>query len=85
MAEIHGEFSDCIIRLDDGLKEVRTVWKDQTALTYDHINENMERFTIKVWECYSNSLSGYEAVKKHYDESDIDDKLNQLNAKISAV
>ena len=85
MAEIHGEFSDSIIRLNDGLKEVKTVWKDQTALTYDQINENMERFTIRVWECYTNSLNGYEAVKRHYNESEMDDKLNQLNAKISSV
>ena len=85
MAEIHGEFSDSVIRLNDSLSEVRTVWNDKTAQTYDLINENMERFAIRIWECYTNSLDGYETVKRYYNEAEVDDKLNQMSSKISAV
>ena len=40
--EQYGEFLENISRLENNLREVRSVWDDQTARTYDHINENMQ-------------------------------------------
>ena len=63
--EMYGDFLGSMIRLDDELREVRAVWNDQTALTYDHINENMKMISAKIWEHYCNSLNGYESVKQN--------------------
>lgn len=83
--EQYGDFTDTLIRLKSSLIEVRTVWSDQTALTYDHINENMEHFAMQIWNYYNNSLAGYNAVKANYNESEFDETLNQLNSKIASV
>lgn len=83
--EQYGEFSESINRLESNLSEVRCVWADQTAQTYDHINENMEAFTMQIWAYYCNSVSGYEAVKANYNEAEFDDELNQLNSRIYSV
>jgi hypothetical protein len=81
----YGDFTGTINRLNSDLGDVRTVWFDQTALTYDHVNENMEDFAIQIWMYYNNSLAGYNAVKANYNESEFDDTINQLNAKIASV
>lgn len=81
----YGNFTETISRLNGDLNDVRTVWMDQTALTYDHLNENMERFAIQIWNYYNNSLAGYNAVKANYNESEFDDTINQLNSKIASV
>lgn len=83
--EQYGEFSDSINRLESNLSEVRCVWADQTAQTYDHINENMEVFTMQIWTHFCNSVSGKELVIKYYNEAEYDDELNQLNSKIYSV
>ena len=83
--EQYGEFLENISRLENNLREVRSVWDDQTARTYDHINENMQVFTKRIWAHYSNSVSGCDAVKANYSESGFDDELNQLNSKIYSV
>ena len=85
MSEQYGLFAESIARLDDVLSDVRTVWKDQTALTYDVFNENMQHFTKEIWAHHNNSEEGYSLVRANYNESDFDDILNQLSAKISAV
>ena len=81
----YGDFTETINRLNSDLGDVRTIWFDQTALTYDHVNENMEHFAIQIWMYYNNSLAGYNAVKANYNESEFDDTINQLNAKIASV
>lgn len=81
----YGDFTETINRLNSDLRDVRTVWFDQTALTYDHVNENMEHFVIQIWTYYNNSFAGYNAVKANYNESEFDDTINQLNAKIASV
>lgn len=83
--EQYGEFSESINRLESDLSVVRCVWTDQTAQTYDRINENIEAFTMQIWACYCNSVSGYEIVKANYNEATFDDELNQLNSKIYSV
>lgn len=83
--EQYGDFTDTLIRLKSSLIEVRTVWSGQTALTYDHINENMEHFAMQIWNYYNNSLAGYNAVKANYNESEFDETLNQINSKIASV
>ena len=83
--EQYGDFTEVINRLEGGLSEVRTVWADQTALTYDHINENMQHFAAQIWNYYNNSVAGHNAVKANYNEAEFDNTLNQLNSKIDAV
>lgn len=83
--EQNGEFYEIINRLEGNLGDVRTVWTDQTAQTYDHINENMQFFTIQIWGYYCNSVAGRDLVKANYDESEFDDELNQINSKIYSV
>lgn len=81
----YGDFTEIINRLNGDLSDVRMVWLDQTATTYDHMNENMEHFAIQIWAYYNNSLAGHNAVKSNYNESEVDDMINQLNAKIASV
>ena len=83
--EQYGEFSEIINRLESNLGETRTVWTDQTAQTYDHINENMQFFTVQIWQHYCNSVKGRDLVKANYDESEFGDELNQINSKIYSV
>ena len=83
--EQYGDFSSIVGRLTNNLGEVRSVWNDQTALTYDHINENMEHFSIQIWNYRNNSLAGYNMVKAKYNEDEFEDTLNRLNSKIASV
>lgn len=83
--EQYGEFTEAINRLESGLSEVRMVWVDQTALTYDHINENMKHFATQIWNRHNNSVAGHNGVKANYDEIEFDRELNQLNYKIATV
>lgn len=83
--EQYGDFTATINRLESHLNEVRTVWADQTALTYDHINENMQHFATQIWNHHNNSVSGHDMVKANYNEAEFDDTVNQLNFKANAV
>lgn len=83
--EQYGDFTEAITRLESGLSEVRTLWTDQVAMTYDNINENMQHFAIKIQNCYNNSVVGHNAVKANYNEAEFDSTINQLNSKIDAV
>lgn len=83
--ERYGDFAEIINRLEGSLAEVRTVWVDQTALTYDSINENMQHFATRIWDFHNNSVAGHNAVKANYNESEFDSTVNQLNSKVSAV
>ena len=81
----YGDFTETIHRLNNDLSDVRAVWNDQTAQTYDQVNENMEHFAFQIWNYHNNSLSGYAAVKANYDEAEFEETLHQLNAKIASV
>ena len=83
--EQYGDFTEIINRLESSLGEVRTVWADQTALTYDHINENMQHFATQIWNYHNNSVAGHNAVKANYNEAEFDNTVNQINSKIATV
>lgn len=83
--EQYGEFTENINRLESDLATVRAVWKDQTAITYDAINENMKVFVSQITAHLENSVAGYNAVKQNYNESQFEDELNRLEAKVAAV
>ncbi len=83
--EQYGEFTQVINRLEDSLREVRTVWTDQTAITYDCINENMQNFAMQMWTCYTNCEEGYNAEKANYNQAEFDGIVNQLASKAAAV
>lgn len=83
--EQFGEFTENISNLDSSLAIVRSVWIDQTAMTYDEINENMKVFVSQITAYKANSVAGYNAVKANYNESEFESELNQLDAKVAAV
>lgn len=81
----YGDFVEIINRLKSDLSNVRLQWNDQTALSYDQLNENMEHFVIQIWNYYNNSLEGYNAVKANYNESEFNNTINRLNSMIMSV
>ena len=81
----YGDFVEIINRLKSDLCNVRLQWNDQTALSYDQLNENMEHFVIQIWNYYNNSLEGYNAVKANYNESEFENTINRLNSMIMSV
>jgi len=81
----YGEFLGSVNRLEDNLNNARSVWTDQTAQTYDTINENIEDFIEQISQCYDSSVAGQNAVKANYNESEFNDELNRLNSKIDSV
>lgn len=80
-----GEFTENIANLESDLKTVRSTWVDQTATTFDGINENMKVFVSQITAYKENSIAGYNAVKANYIESEFESELGQLGAKVSAV
>ena len=80
-----GDFTDNINNLENSLTAVRSIWQDQTAMTFDEMNENIKNFVSKITEHRDNSVAGYNAVKANYNEAEYDNELNQLCAKVAAV
>ena len=80
-----GIFTENIIKLDSCLDDVRSVWKDTTAKTYDVLNENIEILSQKVWLQFINAQTGYQAVRKNYNEAEFDRVLSQLSGKVNSV
>lgn len=83
--EQFGEFTENINNLESSLTTVRSVWVDQTAMTFDEINENMKVFVSQITAYKENSIAGYNAVKANYNETEFENELNQLGAKVAAV
>lgn len=81
----YGEFSGIISNLQSSLSEVRTVWTDQTAATYDCIDENIQRFVMQIWIYFSNTNIAYDTAKKYYNKNDFDENLDMLSAKAASV
>lgn len=81
----YGEFSQVISQLNDNLSEVRAVWQDQTAQTYDSINENTEGFSACIWQNYANAVQMYDIEKKNYHEEEFEQVIGQLSSRVSAV
>ena len=80
-----GEFTENINRLESNWASVRSVWTDQTALTYNDMHENMKGFAAQIHAYSENSVAGYNAVKANYNESEFDRELNDLGSKVAAI
>lgn len=85
MAETYGEFSDIVIRLDDALKEARTEWTDQTAMTFDQLNDGIKGIVKNMWGCYASSEKARNMVLNNYKENEVDRALNSLERKADSV
>ena len=85
MSVQYGVFAGIIAQLDSELSEVMAVWNDKTASTYGALNVNIRGCAQKIWAHHNNSEEGYNVVKANYNESDFNNTLNQLSAKIDAV
>ena len=81
----YGDFTQIINRLSNDLAEVRSVWVDATAMSYDIINENMEYIAQRIWGYYTNTVAGYDVVKQNYNEGVCDDEINMLHMRMMAV
>lgn len=85
MSEQYGEFSKNIIALDNALEQVRIFWTDETAKSYDALNENVKLCIQKIWALFSDSKSGAEAVKKNYNSDEVDKELARLGLQIDRL
>ena len=79
MSEQYGEFLESALKLDGALAEVRVVWTDQTAMTFDKVNDNMEFFFKKIVATKENAISTMKVLKSNYNEDEIDDIVHKLN------
>ena len=85
MNEQYGEFGKNIIALDNALEQVKTVWMDETAKSYDALNENVKICAEKIWALFSDSKAGTEAVKKNYSPDEVDKELAKFGMRIEQV
>lgn len=83
--EKFGEFTENIVSLEDSMETVMSVWNDQTALTYIALNENVKQFAMQITLHHENIVDGYNMLKANYKESEIENELNILAAKVEAV
>lgn len=81
----YGIFSGGIAELDHSLTQVRTVWTDKTAQTYNCINENMEDIACKIWSCHQSAAAGEQAVRENYREEEFDAVLHNLGSRIGQL
>ena len=81
----YGEFTKNITALKDDLQEVRSILQDQTANTYDVLNENIEVCTQRIWAYLVNSENGYAALKRNYDSDDYDRYVAQMAVQVEEV
>jgi len=79
MSEQYGEFLESALKLDGALAEVRVVWTDQTAMTFDKLNENMEYFFKKIIKAKEEAIATMRVLKNNYDEDEVDDSIHKLN------
>lgn len=82
---VYGIFGAVIADLESSLSQVRSVWTDQTAQTYDCINENMLQLAQLVWEGRERASAGEQAVKENYDEGEYDSILYNLGSRINSL
>ena len=80
-----GEFFSSISRLQANLSNVRADWNDQTAKTYDQINENIEELTAEIWSCHIEAVECCDMIKANYDEAEFERELNQLASEAYSV
>ena len=85
MSEQYGEFSKNIASLDNAQEQVKNVWRDETARSFDVLNDNVKFCVKKIWSLFCDSQAGVEVVKKNYDSDTIDKDLARLGMQIEQV
>ena len=81
----YGDFTKNIIALKDDLQEVYGVWQDQTAKSYDVLNENIEDCAEKIWAHLVNSQNGYNSLKRNYNSDEYDKYIAELTVQVDEV
>ena len=85
MSERHGDFNKNIVLLDAAQEQVKNVWHDKTAQSFDNFNDNIKLYTEKIWSVFCDSKAGVEAVKKNYDSDTVDKDIIKLSMQIEQV
>lgn len=85
MSEQYGEFLSSVRKLDDALREVRLVWNDQTARSFDSVNDNMKFLSEKIIIAKGSAISSMKMLKDNYDEEEFDNTIHRLNMESSVV
>lgn len=85
MSQQYGEFVNSIIKLDDAQAQVKAVWRDGTANSFDRINDNIKLCAEKIWALYSDSSTCVSAVKQNYDADAVDKELCRLAMQVEQV
>jgi len=67
------------------LTTVRSVWTDQTAGTYDSINENVAVLAQKIWAAREAAANGEQLVRTYYNEEEWDSALRSIGSRIAEI
>ena len=81
----NNEFAETLSALSDSLTSLMSRWTDETAKTYEPINENVENLTSKINSHFNNSKQLHELLKKNYNEEDLDSLIQMLASKVEQV
>ena len=82
---LQGNFSDVIDRMDSALHDVRAVWADVTAITYDGMNENMKLFAGQMWNAYENAQAAHSLVKSNYNPGEFENRVQACISEAASV
>lgn len=82
MCEQFGEFAKIVSALDETQSQVRVVWNDRTAASFDVMNDNVKACAQRMWAHYTDSLNGATAVKSNYHPDEIDRSLVLLERQL---
>lgn len=85
MSEQYGEFSKNFALLDSAQEQVKTVWRDETARSFDQLNDNVKLCSERIWSLFCDSKAGVEMVKKNYNSDAIDKEIARLGIQIEQV
>ena len=85
MGEQYGEFSKNIVALDTAQEQVRSVWLDETAKSYDSLNNNVKKCVQRIWALFSDSKNGTDAVKRNYNSDEVEKELSHLGIQIEQI
>ena len=85
MSGQYGEFSNSIVQLDTAQEQVKTVWRDEVAKSYDVMNDNIKLCAGKIWSLFCDSKAGIDAVKKSYDSEEVDKEISRFSIQIEQV
>ncbi len=81
----YGDYSELISRLESALASVRQSWQDETAQSYDEINDNMKYLASQLAEREESTAKGFRAVREHYVESEVKRELLMLESEAANV